>query len=138
MSAELATNGLVLVFLAKERRAGYQASIAIRKIAIPGGSFADPLTCLETGRGLVLGGSEAPPTGGTLKSAEIIDGPLGKTCQIHLAAEEGVALITELHRPGNSPQTPQAIWLMTCNHADGDAAAEATCRSTLASFRFLR
>ena len=138
VSAELATNGLVLVFLAKERRSGYQPSIAIRKVSIPGGSFADPLTCLETGRGLILGGSEAPGPGGTLKSAELIDGPLGKTCQIHLVAEEGATLITELHRPGNTPQTPQELWLMTCNHAGGDTAAEATCRSALAGFRLLR
>ena len=84
---------------------------------------------------MVTGATESPGAGGTLLSAAIVDGPLGKTCQIPLRAPEGIALITELHKPGNTPWTPQDIWLMTCNHADGDKNAEGTCRSTLAGFR---
>ena len=127
---------LVVVFEANRLHKGYRPTIAVRKVPIPGGSFADPATCAETGKGLLTGGMEAAGTEGTLKRAAIIDGPVGKACQIHLLAPEGIALITELHRPGNTPSTPQDIWLMTCNHADGDEDAEATCRSTLAGFRF--
>ena len=83
----------------------------------------------QTGKGIA-------GTDWTLLGALIIDGPLGKTCQIHLRAPEGIAIITELHKAGNTPVTPQDIWLMTCNHADGDKQAEAICRSTLAGFRF--
>lgn len=114
---------------------GYKPTIVVQKAPIPGGSFGDPSTCTQTGNRIVTGGTEAPGTGGTLLSAAIIDGPLGKTCQIHLRAPEGIALITELYRPGNTPRTPQDIWLMTCNHADGDKNAEKACRSTLAGFR---
>jgi hypothetical protein len=70
---------------------------------------------------------------GTLKRASIIDGPVGKTCQIHLVAQKGVALITELNRPDGSE-----TWLMTCNHADGDTVSEKICRATLAGFRFTK
>jgi hypothetical protein len=127
---------LSVVLRASTSSNGYQPTIVVRKVPIPGGSFADPSTCTQTGKGIVAGGTEDPGTGGTLLSAAIVDGPLGKTCQIHLRAPEGIALITELHRPGNTPQTPQDIWLMTCNHADGDKDAETICRSTLAGFRF--
>lgn len=126
---------LLVVLQADEIRGGYRPTIVVRKAPIAGGSFADPSTCSQTGNGLVTGGTEAPGTGGTLVSAEIIDGPLGRTCQIQVRAPEGVALITELHRPGNTPLTPQDLWLMICNHADGDKSAEARCRSTLAGFR---
>jgi hypothetical protein len=115
---------------------GYPPTIVVWKVPLPGGSFDDPSTCARTGRGFITGGTEAPGTGGTLLSAAIIDGPVGKTCQIHLRAKEGIALMTELHMPGNTPLTPKDIWLMTCNYADGDESAEATCRSTLAGFRF--
>jgi hypothetical protein len=126
---------LLVVLQADEIWNGYQPTIVIRKAPIPGGSFADPSTCSQTGKGLVMGGTEAPGTGGTLVRAEVIDGPLGRTCQIQVRAPQGVALITELHRPGNTPLTPQDLWLMTCNYADGDKGAEARCRSTLAGFR---
>jgi len=127
---------LAVVLRASTSTNGYTPTIVVRKVPLPGGSFDDPSTCARTGRGLVTGGTEAPGTGGTLLSAAIIDGPVGKTCQIHLRAPQGIALITELHMPGNTPLTPKDIWLMTCNYADGDESAEATCRSTLAGFRF--
>jgi hypothetical protein len=126
---------LLVVLEASESSHGYQPTIVVQKAPLPGGSFADPSTCLQTGKGLVTGGTEAPGTGGTLSSATIVDGPLGKTCQIELHAPEGVALITELHEPGNTPLTPKALWLLTCNYGEGDAAAEAACRSALAGFR---
>lgn len=127
---------LSVVFTANKMIDGYQPTITVQKAPIPGGSFADPTTCAQTGNGLMTGGTEAPGIEGTLKSATIIDGPVGKTCQIHLLAPEGIALITELHRPGNTPTTPHDVWLMTCNHADGDKNSEAICRSTLSDFRF--
>ena len=127
---------LSVVLRANAQRLGHQATIVVRKAPLPGGSFDDPAVCTQTGNGLVTGGSAGGGTGGTLVRAAIIDGPVGKTCQIHLRAPAGVALITELHRPGNTPASPQDLWLMTCNHADGDESAEATCRSTLAGFRF--
>jgi hypothetical protein len=84
----------------------------------------------------VQGGTDEPGTGGILNSAEIIDGPAGKTCQIQLTAPQGVALITELHRPGNGRSSPKDIWLMTCNYVFGDALAESACRFALSGFRF--
>jgi hypothetical protein len=137
-TANFSKDGIVLIFAANESGKAYRPTITILKVPIPGGSFADPATCAQTGSGLVRGGTGAPGTGGVLKSAAIIDGPVGKTCQIRLVAPEGVAVITELHRSANTPQSPKDVWLMTCNHADGDDAAEATCRSTLAHFRFLQ
>jgi hypothetical protein len=135
--------GLSVVLRANESNRGYQPTIVVRKAPLPGGTFADPATCARTGAGIVAGGSLDPGTGGTLLRATIIDGPVGETCQIHVRAPEGsarggtaIALITELNQPGNTRQNPKETWLMTCNHADGDAGAEAICRKTLAGFRF--
>jgi len=115
----------------------YRSAIVIRKVSIPGGSFDEPTECAQTGRGLVQGGMfDQSGDGYILKSAQIIDGPVGRTCQIHLIAPQGVALITELHRPGNSRSAPKGIWLMTCNHVDGDDLAESACRFALSGFQF--
>ena len=135
-TAQLSKAGTVLVFVATVSSDSYRPTITLVKVPIPGGSFADSATCAQTGSGLVRGGTDGPGTGGVLKSAAIIDGPVGRTCQIHLVAPEGIAVITELHRPANTPQSPKDVWLMTCNYANGNDAAEAACRSTLAGFRF--
>ena len=129
---------IAVTFVAKTWSMGYQPTITVQKGPLPGGSFADAATCARTGNGLMTGGTESPGIQGTLRSASLVDGPVGKTCQIHILAAEGIALVTELHRPGNTPTTPQDLWLMTCNHADGDRSAESICRSTLAGFRFTR
>jgi hypothetical protein len=84
---------------------------------------SDVSQCASTGEAMVK------ENGWKLLRAEIVDGPAGKSCQIEIDAPEGIAIVTEL-------QQPTGTWLMTCNHAKGDAAAEATCRSTLAGFRF--
>jgi len=115
---------------------GYKATIVVQKAPIPGGSFADPATCAQTGNGLMTGGTKSPGIKGTLESAAIVDGPVGKTCQIRLLAPDGISVITELHKTGNTALTPKDVWLMTCNYADGDQDSEAVCRSTLAGFRF--
>ncbi len=115
---------------------GFQPTIALQKAPIPGGTFADPAMCTQTGSGMIHGGTAANGTGGTLKSAAIIDGPVGKACQIYLVAPGGVALITELNKSGNTAMAPTDVWLMTCNFADGDTASEAACRASLAGFRF--
>jgi hypothetical protein len=134
---EFPGSGFDVVLAKSEATERYGSTIVVRKVPIPGGSFDEPADCAQTGRGLVEGGIlEEPPSGGVLKSAQIIDGPAGKTCQIHLVAPEGVALITELHRPGNTRSSPKDIWLMTCNHADGNAQAESACRFALSGFRF--
>jgi hypothetical protein len=133
---EFAGAGFAIVLAQNKVTEPYSATIVVRRVPIPGGSFDQPAECRQTALGLVQGGTEAPGTGGTLKSAEIIDGPVGKTCQIHLIAPQGVALITELHRPGNSRSTPKDIWLMTCNHGEGNALAESACRFALSGFRF--
>lgn len=135
-SAEVSGANIVLVLAAKESSKGYRPTITLMKAPLPGGTFADPATCAETGRGFVTGGTDAPGAGGALKSAQVIDGPVGKACQIHLVTSQGVAIITELNGPGNTPRTPQDVWLMTCNHAEGDNVAEAKCRAALAGFRF--
>lgn len=144
-----------IVLDATQLRLGYRPSIVVQKV-LPGGSFADPATCRATGEGLIRGGTLGGGMAGTLLGATIVDGPTGKACQIRAEADvsamftaeelagrvEGtptvVVLLTELHRPGNTVLTPQEVWLMTCNHARGDAVAEATCASTLAGFRFTR
>ena len=138
ISADIQKNApqFATAFAASKLGGGYKATITVEKVPIPGGSFADPATCAQTGNGLMAGGTKSPGIKGTLKSAAIIDGPVGKTCQIHLLAPEGISLITELHKPGNTWLTPKDVWLMTCNHADGDQGSEAICRSTLAGFRF--
>jgi hypothetical protein len=69
---------------------GYKATIVVQKAPIPGGSFADPATCTQTGNGLMTGGTKSPGINGTLESAAIIDGPVGKTCQIRVLAPEGI------------------------------------------------
>jgi hypothetical protein len=111
-----------VVLAANETRRGLRPTITLQNTPVPGGTMADPAECRRAAEGLA--GDDW-----RLRSASIIDGPVGKTCQIELLAPEGVALITELNRPNET-------WLMTCNHADGDAEAERVCRSTLASFRF--
>jgi hypothetical protein len=108
-------------------------TITVRKVPIPGGSFADEATCAETGAGLV---SREPSW--TLVSVGIIAGPLGDTCQVRIRAPEGIAVITELHLPGNTPRAPKDVWVLVCNHAEGDIPAETTCRSTVDGFRLLR
>lgn len=70
---------------------------------------------------------------GQLRRAAIVAGPLGKTCQIHFVTPEAVAIITELNFMAGS--MPTETWLMTCNHGDGDVAAERVCRGTLAGFK---
>ena len=77
-----------------------------------------------------------PTIGGEVAVGGSWSSVTNKACQIHLRAPEGIALTTELHRPENTPRTPQDIWLMTCNHADGDKNAKTKCRSALAGFRF--
>lgn len=135
-SSEYANERILVVLTANGPKNGYDTTITVQKVPIPGGSFDDPEECIRTGHGLVSGGTDAPGTGGTLKSADIIAGPVGKTCQIQLVAPQGVAIVTELHQPGNTPSTPKEIWLMTCNHSDGDEVAESVCRFVLAGFRF--
>jgi hypothetical protein len=116
-------------------RMGWDPSILVQKEQTLGGSFADPALCVQTGNHrLKIGGG----VGVQLESAKIMDGPVGKTCQVHLVASELDALITELNKSGNTPATPREAWIMGCTYAHGDTISEATCRSTLAGFRFKR
>ena len=103
---------------------GYQPTITFQLAPLWGGTLGDLSVCKQSAE------SFAGPKG-RVKSARMIDGPApsGKVCQIHLVRPEGIALITELI---SSAET----WLMTCNHAAGDAAAEKVCRATLAAFKF--
>lgn len=116
---------------AKQSSRGYRPTIAFQRTPIAGGSMGDPTTCTNSGTS-VAGGAN-----GKLVSASIVDGPVGKTCQIHIVAPAGVALITELNLL-DAKGLPRETWLMTCNHAEGDAAAERTCRQTLAGFKLTR
>lgn len=135
VTAEWGIDGVDLV-LAGSPHQDYRPTITLRKVPVPGGSFADPVECARTGRGLMQGGPEDTPFEGTLRSAEIVDGPLGETCQVHLVATQGVALITELHDTANTPTNPKPVWLMVCNHADGDDVAETVCRCVLSGIGF--
>ncbi len=103
---------------------GYRPTITFQLAPVWGGTLGELSMCKQSAA------SFAGPEG-RVKSAAIIGGPApsGNVCQIHLVRPEGIALITELV---SSAET----WLMTCNHADGDAAAERVCRATLAAFRF--
>jgi hypothetical protein len=109
-TAEFPGGGFSVVLAKNETPERYLSTIVIRRVPIPGGSFDDPSECEQTGHGLIHGGTDAPGTGGVLNSAQIIDGPVGKTCQIQLTAPQGVALLTELHQPGNSRFSPKDIW----------------------------
>lgn len=128
---------LAITFEAHGRSLGF-APIVVQKVPLPGGSFADPTTCAETGQGLLRGGTETPGVDGTLESTAIIDGPVGKACQLRLLSHDMHTVITELHQPGNTPSTPKDVWLMTCTYAEGDGRSEAACMSALAGFRFTR
>jgi hypothetical protein len=97
--------------------------ITVLKPAVAG-HITDLAACSATARNF------AGPDG-ALKKAAMIDGPVGRACQTHVVAPQGVALITELHRPHET-------WLMTCKHAEGDPRSEAICRRTLATFRFAK
>jgi hypothetical protein len=115
-----------VALVAKKVNHGLLPTITVMKEPAPQGSSADAAACTETGNGVAKGG--------TLERAEIVDGPLGKTCQIEIRNADAIVVITELHEP----QAPADVWLLTCNHGDGDKDAEARCRSTLAGFRFTR
>jgi hypothetical protein len=109
---------------AKQPRLGYRPTIVFQQVPIAGGSMGDAATCTSTGKSMATG------LKGQLKRAAIIPGPLGRTCQMHIVAPEGVALITELNF-----LLPPETWLMTCNHADGDTTAERVCKEALAGFK---
>ena len=136
ITADVSKPDIVLVMAAKSPRLGYQPTITFQKVPRPGGSFDDPKLCAQTGRALTHGDAHDPGVGGSLTYARIVHGPVGKTCQVHLVAPQGVAIITELHKAGNTPANPKDLCLMTCNHADGDVKSETICRATLATFRF--
>ena len=127
---------LTMVLRSEKLSKGYQPTITIRKARLPGGTFAEPAACAEAGRGLTNGLDDDQAGAWTLLSASIIDGPVGRTCQIELKAPEGMSIITELFTPGNTRAAPKEVWLCTCNHAEGDDAAKALCQSTVAGFRF--
>lgn len=91
--------------------------------------MAESATCTLTGNSI------ASDVSGKPQSASIISGPLGKTCQIHIVAPAGVALITELNIMQEGG-LPKELWLMTCNHADGDNGAQRLCKETLAGLKF--
>jgi hypothetical protein len=103
---------------------GYQPTITFQLAPVWGGTLADLALCKSSAASI------AGPAG-KIRSARLIDGPApsGKVCQMHLVLPEGIALITEL-------VSATETWLMTCNHADGDAAAEKVCRATLSAFKF--
>lgn len=92
--------------------------ILFQRLDIWGGNLGDPVLCRKSAPSVV--------SGGTVKSASIIAGPAGPTCQIHVVSPEGVAILTEL-------VGAKETWLMTCNHAEGDEQAEKNCRATLAA-----
>jgi hypothetical protein len=114
----------MVAFEAKETVMGYQPSIVFQRVPIYGGTMGDAKLCTQTGE------STAEGVNGKLTTAALIDGPGGKVCQFRIVGPEEVGLITELISPTDT-------WLMTCNHANGDAAAEKVCRATLADFRFI-
>jgi hypothetical protein len=87
----------------------------------------DAASCREAGEGVARGGPDRDPPW-TLRRATLVTSPVGVACQMDILAPQGVALITEL-------DLPEETWLMTCNYADGDAAAEAVCKTTLGALR---
>jgi hypothetical protein len=107
---------------ALEETKGYLPTIVFQLAPIWGGTMGDLELCKSSANSIA--GPE-----GKVRSASMIAGPSGKVCQMYIAAPQGVALITEVISYSET-------WLMTCNHADGDTAAERVCRSTLAAFKF--
>lgn len=82
-TAKLAIPNASFTLLFREWVMGFQPSIVLPRIVPLGGSFADPGKCRASGMSLT-----ADPTW-RLLTAKVIDGPLGKACQIHLRAPEG-------------------------------------------------
>jgi hypothetical protein len=121
---------LSVVLTSAKESGGSIATIVVRKAKVPGGSFADQTACDETAKGLVAG-----EPSWTLLSTRIADGAVGKSCQVKLKAPQGLALITELHKPDNTREAPKDVWLMTCNYGEGDDGAEKACLTALAGFR---
>lgn len=100
---------------------GYRPTIMFQRAPVYGGSLGDTSLCAMAADGI------ASEDGGTLRAAVIVQGPVGPSCQMSIVYPQAAALITELNGASET-------WLMTCNHADGDHAAERTCRAVLASF----
>lgn len=106
---------------------GHRPAMVIQKNPSAGGSREDSAACSK------MGDLIAHALAGKLKSAPVVPGPLGKTCQMHIITPQDVVLITELNvmHAGILEET----WLMTCNHAVGDNAAEKVCKETLARLK---
>jgi hypothetical protein len=101
---------------------GYRPTIMFALAPIWGGTLGDLKVCEQTAKSFA-------GANGKVRNAAIISAPTGKVCQMHIVAPQGIALMTELISYSET-------WVMTCNHADGDAAAEKVCRATLAAFKF--
>jgi hypothetical protein len=101
---------------------GFNPSITVLLAPIWGGTLGDAKVCRETAANL------AGPRG-KLTAAEMIPGPRGTICQFRFVEQGLVVLVTELI-------SFTETWVMTCNHAEGDAQAEKVCRATLAGFKF--
>jgi hypothetical protein len=108
---------------AVEETKDYRPTIVIQLAPVWGGYMGDAERCKWS----------APHFAGDkgkVKSATIVAGPAGtKSCQIHVVTPDRVAIISEL-------TSYTETWVMTCNHADGDAAAERVCRATFGAFKF--
>jgi hypothetical protein len=109
-----------LSIAARTSTRGFQPAIMFQRVPAYGGSLADPELCARAAARIA--GEHTK-----VKSARIIRGPTGSTCQIQLVRDDRVAaVITELNGRSES-------WLMICNHADGDAVADKICRETWAT-----
>ena len=114
----------MVVVIAEATTAGTQPTIVFQKAPVPA-RIQDPAGCKRTGEQLASG------VKGKLLRSAIVAGPVGKACQMELVGMPGVAFITELDVPGET-------WLMTCNHAEGDAAADKVCKATLAAVKVVK
>lgn len=68
-------------------------------------------------------------TKSSIGRAEIIDGPMGKTCQFEIHNAKQAAL-------GTIVAGKSSMWMVTCNRDPRDAGAIAVCAQTIAAFRF--
>lgn len=110
-----------IAFEAESIKLGFRPTVLVQLVPAYGGTLGDAWLCEQGADGI------AAETG-HVRTATIVEGPAGPTCQMHIVYPQAAALITELNGASES-------WLMICNYADGDRTAEGVCRDVLASFR---
>ena len=138
ITSEYGTSAEVKAVYAAAPDAHGLQTIIVGRLMDPPGSFAEPAACSKLAE--VIARGDAEPTSDyvyKVRTAAIVDGPVGKACQFDLAGPgtELDQLVTELAPPGHTRATPKEVLLFKCQYPRDDREAVAACRSALATFR---